>query len=43
MAKEPVITKFLDDEERELFEAIDSDAYEFGESLMTPERKEELM
>jgi predicted DNA binding CopG/RHH family protein len=34
--------KFLDREEEELFRAIESDAYEFGESALTPERKTEL-
>ena len=39
----PVLTEFLDDEERELYEAIESDDYVFGESLLTPERKAALM
>lgn len=42
MAKEPKITKFLDREEEELFRAIESGGYEFGESALTPERKSEL-
>ena len=42
MAKEPKIGKFLDDEERELHEAIESDDYEVGESSLTPELKKEL-
>lgn len=42
MAKEPTIADYLDDEERELIEAIESDDYEFGPSLLTPEHKTEL-
>jgi predicted DNA binding CopG/RHH family protein len=42
MAKEPTIGKFLDAEEEELFRAIESDDYKFGESFLTPERKTEL-
>ena len=42
MAKEPTIGKFLDAEEEELFRAIESDDYKFGESFLTPERKAEL-
>ena len=38
----PVITEFLDAEEEELYKAIESDDYEFGESLLTPERMAEL-
>ena len=38
----PVITEFLDAEEEELYKAIESDDYEFGESYLTPERKAEL-
>jgi hypothetical protein len=38
----PVITKFLDAEEEELYKAIESDDYNFGESYLTPERKAEL-
>jgi predicted DNA binding CopG/RHH family protein len=38
----PVITKFLDDEERELYEAIESGSNDFV-SILTPERKAELM
>ena len=37
MKKEPYVSEYLDDEERELIEAIESDDYVFGESLMTPE------
>jgi predicted DNA binding CopG/RHH family protein len=43
MAKEPAIGRFLDDEEEELYAAIESDDYEFGENTLTPERKAELM
>ena len=42
MSKEPAIGKFLDREEEELFRAIESDAYEFGESALTPDRRSEL-
>ena len=35
MAKEPKAIQYLDDEERELAEAIESSAYEQGESLLT--------
>jgi predicted DNA binding CopG/RHH family protein len=42
MSKEPVIGKFLDREEEELFRAIESDTYAFGKSALTPERKTEL-
>jgi predicted DNA binding CopG/RHH family protein len=40
MVKEPTIGKFLDDEERELFEAIESDDYR-PKSVLTPEMLEE--
>lgn len=43
MAKEPKIGRFLDDEEEELYRAIESNDYDFGESILTPERKAELM
>lgn len=42
MAKEPTIGRFLDAEEEELYQAIESDNYEFGKSILTPERKAEL-
>jgi predicted DNA binding CopG/RHH family protein len=42
MAKEPTIGHVLDAEEEELFRAIESDDYQFGESSLTPERKAEL-
>jgi predicted DNA binding CopG/RHH family protein len=42
MSKEPTIGKFLDAEEEELYRAIESDGYKFGESYLTPERKAEL-
>ena len=38
----PVITEFLDAEEEELYKAIESGDYEFGKSILTPERKAEL-
>jgi predicted DNA binding CopG/RHH family protein len=43
MAKKPTIGRFLDAEEEELYNAIESDGYEFGKSILTPERKSELM
>jgi predicted DNA binding CopG/RHH family protein len=42
MAKEPTIGKFLDAEEEEFYRAIESDDYEFGKSILTPEWKAEL-
>ena len=42
MNKEPAIGKYLDDEERELIEAIESDDYELGASKLTPERLSEI-
>jgi hypothetical protein len=38
----PVIREFFDAEEEELYKAIESDDYEFGKSILTPERKAEL-
>ena len=38
----PVITEFYDEEERELYEAIESGKNDFV-SILTPERKAELM
>jgi len=37
MNKKPYVAKYLDDEERELIEALEANAYEPGESLLTPE------
>ena len=37
MAKLPTIGKFLDDEERELYEAIEADDYAPGKNQLTPE------
>lgn len=42
MPKEPAIGNFMDAEEEELFRAIESDDYKFGESFLTPGRKAEL-
>jgi len=42
MNKEPKIGAYIDDEERELVEAIESDGYVFGESQLTKERVDEL-
>ncbi len=40
MNTEPKIGTYLDDEEQELIETIESDDYEFGENALTPERVE---
>jgi len=37
MTKTPHVANYLDDEERELIEAIEADDYEPGKSLLTPE------
>ncbi len=42
MGKEPKISRFLDDEEKELAETIDSDGYVAGDSQLTPELKAEM-
>jgi len=42
MNNEPKIGAYIDDDERELVEAIESDSYEFGESQITPERLADL-
>jgi predicted DNA binding CopG/RHH family protein len=42
MANVPVISAFFDDEERELFELIESDDYIPGPSQLTKERLAEL-
>ena len=39
MSKEPKVSRYLDDEERELAEAIESGGYQVGESFLTPELK----
>ena len=41
MAREPSIGKFIDDEERELYEAIEAEDY-VPQSIMTDEMVEEL-
>lgn len=38
----PVITEFLDAEEKELYKAIESNDQEFAKSILTPERRAEL-
>jgi len=40
--KEPTIGEYLDDEERELIEAIESNAHKSTKSFLTPERAREL-
>ncbi len=42
MSKTPSIGKFLDREEEELFNIIESDDYVVSKSTLTPERKAEL-
>jgi hypothetical protein len=42
MAKEPTIGKFLDDEERELYEAIEADDSAF-KSVLTPAERQRHM
>jgi len=42
MAKEPTIGAFIDEEEREIYEALEKDDGEWVR-LMPPERKDELM
>jgi predicted DNA binding CopG/RHH family protein len=37
MTKEPHVTNYLDDEERELIEAIEADDYEPGQNVLTPQ------
>lgn len=37
MSKEPHVRKYLDDEEKDLIEAIEADDYKLGPSLLTPE------
>lgn len=37
MTKDPFVSQYLDDDEKDLIEAIESDAYRSGPSLMTPE------
>ena len=38
MKKEPQIGTYIDDEEKELIEAIELDEYAFGESNLNPEK-----
>ena len=42
MKKEPTMSSFIDDEEKEIITAINSDDYSFGESNLTPKRLEYL-
>lgn len=42
MKKIPTIGKFLDDEEKEIYEAIERDDYKVGKNFLTPERLKEL-
>lgn len=42
MTKKPYVENYLDDEERELIEAIEADDYEPGESLLTPELRAQM-
>jgi len=38
MKKIPTIGKFLDDEEKEIYEAIERDDYKVGKNFLTPAR-----
>ena len=38
MKIEPHVSKYIDEEEKELIEAIESDDYELGKSELTPEK-----
>ena len=42
MNKEPTIGSYIDDEERELIEAIEAGEYDAGESLLTPELRAQM-
>ncbi len=42
MTNKPSIKKFLDDEEKEVMEAIERDDYEVGNNALTPTRLKEL-
>lgn len=42
MKKVPTIGNFIDDEEKEIYEAIERDDYKVGENFLTPERMNEL-
>lgn len=42
MKKIPTIGKFLDDEEKEIHEAIERDDYKVGKNFLTPARLKEL-
>ncbi len=42
MKPEPSIGKYVDDEEKALFELIESDDYKLGKSHLTPARKRQL-
>ena len=37
MSRDPRVTEFIDDEEKELIEAIEAETYAPGESLLTDE------
>lgn len=42
MNKEPTVGNYIDDEERELIEAIEDGAYESAKSLLTPEIRAQM-
>lgn len=42
MNKEPYVENYLDDEERELIEAMEADDYVPGKSLLTPELRAQM-
>ena len=42
MKKQPYVKNYYDDEEKELIEAIESDSYEVGKSLLTVKLSQNL-
>ena len=42
MKKDPYVENYLDEEERELAQALEADDYAPGESLLTPELKAQM-
>jgi predicted DNA binding CopG/RHH family protein len=42
MSKHPHVSRFIDDEEKELYEAIEAEDFVPGESIVTPELLEQM-
>lgn len=42
MSNKPKVEKYIDDEEKQLIEAIEHDDYQVGDSVLTSERLQEL-